>query len=151
MLARGRLSLCSFPLRTPQRVFGLFGRDGVRPRRLESESAGSFLGGAFRGRFNYRAQRIAEETGIFPVGVVDAPELIAWTRSRGRAHGGSSPQADFAKMYQLHKMHTQSYRCPGSSCGESRLGDHQGRRSQARRDIGDTMTRLSISISLLVL
>ena len=108
MLARGRLSLCSFPLRTPQRVFGLFGRDGVRPRRLESESAGSFLGGAFRGRFNYRAQRIAEETGIFPVGVVNAPELIAWTRSRGRAHGGSSPQAEFAKMYQLHKMHGQS-------------------------------------------
>ena len=89
-------------------MFGLFGRDGVRPRRLESESAGSFLGGAFRGRFNYRAQRIAEETGIFTVGVVNAPELIAWSRRCGRAHAGSSPQADFAKMYQLHKMHGQS-------------------------------------------
>ena len=108
MLARGGLSLCSFPLRTPQRVFGLFGRDGVRPRRLESESAGGFLGGAFRGRFNYRAQRIAEETGIFPVGEVNAPELIAWTGSRSRAHGRSSPQPVFAKMYQLHKIQGQS-------------------------------------------
>ena len=97
-----------FPLGTPQRVFSLFGRDGVRPRRLESESAGSFLGGAFRGRFNYRAQRIAEETGIFPVGVVNAPELIAWTRSCGRCHGRSSSQSEFVKMYQLHKMHGQS-------------------------------------------
>ena len=140
-----------FPLRKPECLLGLFGSDRIRPWRFKSEFAGCFLGGVFRGRFNYRAQRIAEETGIFTVGVVNAPELIAWSRRCGRAHAGSSPQADFAKMYQLHKMHTQSYRCPGSSCGESRLGDHQGRRSQARRDIGDTMTRLSISISLLVL
>ena len=115
MLARGRLSLCSFPLRTPQRVFGLFGRDGVRPRRLESESAGSFLGGAFRGRFNYRAQRIAEETGIFPVGVVNAPQLVAGLQSLGRTHAGSSAQPARGKMYQLHKMQGQSGRCPESS------------------------------------
>ena len=108
MLARGRLSLCFFPLRTPQRVFSLFGRDGVRPWRFKSEFAGSLLGGLFGGCFNYRAQRIAQETCIFPVGVVNAPELIAWARRCGRAHGGSSPQAEFVKMYQLHKMRAQS-------------------------------------------
>ena len=87
MLARRRLSPCSFPLRKPQRVFGLFGSDRVRPRRFKSEFASGFLGGAFGGCFNYRAQRIAQQTGIFPIGVVNAPQLIAWTRSRGRAHG----------------------------------------------------------------
>ena len=97
-----------FPLRKPECLLGLFGSDRVRPRRFKSEFAGGFLSSAFGGCFNNRAQRIAKETGIFPVGVVDAPELVALTRSRSRAHGGSSPQADFAKMYQLHKMHTQS-------------------------------------------
>src|SRR5207247_11303384 len=103
MLARGRLSPCSFPLRKPQRLFGLFGSDRVRPRRFKSEFASGFLGGAFGGCFNYRAQRIAEETGIFPVRVVNAPEFISRLRglSRGCAHGPSSPQAEFAKMYQL--------------------------------------------------
>src|SRR5947209_2845156 len=102
MLARGRLSLCFFPLRTPQRVFSLFGRDGVRPWRFKSEFAGSLLGGLFGGCFNYRAQRIAEETGIFPVSVVNAPKLIAGLRSqsRGRAHGASSAQPLNPKMYQ---------------------------------------------------
>src|SRR6266567_7869817 len=109
MLARGRLSLCFFPLGTPQRVFSLFGRDGVRPWRFKSEFAGGFLGGVFCGCFNYRAQRIAEETGIFPVRVVNAPEFISWLRglSRGCAHGCSSAQSKFAKMYQLHKIPAQ--------------------------------------------
>ena len=110
MLARGGSSLCSFPLRTPQRLLGLFGGDGVRPRRLKTEFAGCFLGGAFGGCFNYRAQRIAEEVCILPVSVVDAPKLIAGLRSqsRGRAHAGSSAQRARGKMYQLHKMQGQS-------------------------------------------
>ena len=97
-----------FPLRKPERLFGLFRTDGVRPRRFKSELACSFLSGAFGGCFNYRAQRIAQETGIFAVGVVNAPELIPWTRRRGRAHVGSSAQPTCAKMYQLHKMQGQS-------------------------------------------
>ena len=98
----------SFPLRKPECLLGLFGSDRIRPRRFKSEFAGDFLGSAFGGCFNDRAQRIAQETCIFPVGVVNAPELIAWARRRGRAHGGSSPQAEFVKMYQLHKMRAQS-------------------------------------------
>ena len=97
-----------FPLRKPECLLGLFGSDRIRPRRFKSEFAGDFLGSAFGGCFNDRAQRIAQETGIFPVGVVNAPELIAWARRRGRAHGGSSPQAEFVKMYQLHKMRAKS-------------------------------------------
>ena len=110
MLARGRLSPCSFPLRTPQRLLGLLGRDGVRPRRLKTEFAGCFLGGAFGGCFNYRAQWIAEEMCILPVSVVDAPKLIAGLRSqsRGRAHAGSSAQRARGKMYQLHKIPAQA-------------------------------------------
>src|SRR6266704_1144779 len=108
MRARGGLSLCSFPLRKPQRLFGLFGSDRVRPWRFKAEFTGGFLGGAFGGGFDDGAQRIAEETGIFPVGVVNAPELIAWTRSRSRAHAGSSAQRARGKMYQLHKIPAQS-------------------------------------------
>ena len=108
MFARGGSSLCSFPLRKPQRLFGLFGSDRVRPWRFKAKFAGGFLGSAFGGCFDDGAQWIAEETGIFPVGVVNAPELIAWTRSRSRAHGRSSPQSVFAKMYHLHKMRGQS-------------------------------------------
>src|SRR5947208_12240458 len=99
MLARGRLSPCSFPLRKPQRLFGLFGSDRVRPRRFKSEFASGFLGSVFGGGFNYRAQRIAEETGIFPVGVVNAPQLVAGLQSLGRTHAGSSAQPARAKMY----------------------------------------------------
>src|SRR5437879_170991 len=105
MLGSRGMPRLPFPLRKPECLLGLFGSDGIRPWRFKSEFAGGFLGSAFGGCFNYRAQRIAQETGIFPVGVVDAPELVGLARSRSRAHGGSSPQADFAKMYQLHKMH----------------------------------------------
>lgn len=51
---------------------------------------------------------IAHRAGIFTGGTVDALQLIARLQSRGRARGGSSPQAEFTKMYQLHKMHGQS-------------------------------------------
>ena len=114
MLVRGGLSLCSFPLRTPQRLLGLFGSDRVRPRRFKTEFAGGFLGRAFGGCFDDGAEGIAHQTGVFAVGVIDAPELIAWTRSRSRAHGRSSPQPVFAKMYQLHKMQGQSEDSPWS-------------------------------------
>src|SRR2546422_10242228 len=108
MLGRRAMPRLPFPLRKPQCLLGLFGGDGVCPRRLKAEFTGGFLSSAFGGCFNNRAQRIAKETGIFPVGVVDAPELIAWTRSRSRAHGRSSPQPVFAKMYQIHKRRGQS-------------------------------------------
>src|SRR5207302_6565799 len=112
MLGSGGMPRLPFPLRKPECLLGLFGSDRIRPRRFKSEFAGGFLGSAFGGCFNYRAQRIAQKTGIFTVGVVDAPELIAWTRSRGRAHRGSSAQPAFTKMYQLHKMHAQSWNYP---------------------------------------
>jgi hypothetical protein len=45
---------------------------------------------------------------VFPVGVVNAPELLAGLQSRNRFHGASSPETKRAKMYQLHKMRGQS-------------------------------------------
>jgi hypothetical protein len=134
MLARGGSSLCSFPLRKPYRLFGLLGSDRVRPWRFKAEFAAGFLGGAFGGCFNYRAQRIAHQTGVFAVGVVNAPELIAWTRSRSRAHGASSAQQGRAKMYQIHKMHAQSRSRPMGGHGKDAVqpDEHAGRHLRCR-------------------
>ena len=65
----------------------MLGSDRVRPWRFKAKFAGGFLGSAFGGGFDDGAQWIAEETGIFPVSEVNAPQLIALNRSRGRAHG----------------------------------------------------------------
>jgi acyl-CoA hydrolase len=56
----------------------------------ESKSGGFLLGGELGGRFNHGAKWITHHAGIFPVGVVNAPQLIARLQSRVRAHGGSS-------------------------------------------------------------
>ncbi len=92
------------PLCAPQ----LFGRDGMRPRFTKSKSRGGFLGDKFVGRFNDRAKWITQLAGVFPVSVVDAPQLIARLLSRARFHGDSSPETKGAKMYQLHKIRGQS-------------------------------------------
>ena len=92
----------------PLCVSHFFGTDRMRPRITKAKSRGGFLGDEFVGCFNDRAKWITQLAGIFPVGVVNAPELVARLRSRGRSHGGSSPQSECAKMYQLHKMRGQS-------------------------------------------
>jgi len=91
-------------------VFGLFSRDGMRPRIAEAKPHCSFLGGEFCSRFNYGAQWITNLAGVFTISVVDAPELIPWLgcQSRSCAHECSSAQPEFAKMHQLHKMRVQS-------------------------------------------
>ena len=61
----------------------------MRPRFTETESCGGFLGGKFGGSFNDGAEWIAHYAGILPVGVVDAPKLVARLQSRGRAHARS--------------------------------------------------------------
>ena len=78
------------------------------PRFTESESGGSFLGCELCGSFNHGAKWITHHAGIFPVGMVNAPELLAGLQSRNRFHGDSSPETKRAKMYQLHKMRGQS-------------------------------------------
>ena len=84
----------------------------MRPRIAKAKSRGSLLGDEFVGRFDNRAKWITQLAGMFPVGVVDAPQLLAGLQSRARSHGSSSPQGVFAKMYQLHKMRGQSQWCP---------------------------------------
>jgi hypothetical protein len=92
------------PLRSPC----LSRCDRVRPRITKAKSRGGFLGDEFVRRFNDRAKWVAQLAGIFPVGVVDAPELTAGLQSRARFHGDSSPKTERMKMYQLHKMRGQS-------------------------------------------
>lgn len=58
----------------------------MRPRFTETESRGGLLGGGFVGGFDDGAEWIAHLPGIFTVGVVNAPELVARSQSRGRAH-----------------------------------------------------------------
>lgn len=80
----------------------------MRPGITKAKSRGGFLGNEFVGRFNDRAKWITQLAGVFPVGVVNTPELAARLRSHVRAHAGSSPQVEFAKMYLIHKMRGQS-------------------------------------------
>jgi hypothetical protein len=46
--------------------------------------------------------------GMFPVGMVNAPQLLAGLQVRVRFHGDSSPEIKHAKMYLIHKMREQS-------------------------------------------
>jgi hypothetical protein len=92
----------------PLCVSRFFGTDRMRPRITKAKLRGGFLGGEFVGCFNDRAKWITQLAGIFPVGVVNAPELLAGLQSRNRFHGDSSPQPAFVKMYQRHKMRGQS-------------------------------------------
>ena len=96
------------PFVKPLRVSHLLRSDGMRPRITKAKLRGGFLGDEFVGRFDNRAKWITQLAGVFPVGVVNAPELTARLRSHGCAHASSSPQAAFPKMYQLHKMRGQS-------------------------------------------
>lgn len=61
----------------------------MRPRITKPKPRGGFLGDEFAWRFNDGAQWIAHHAGILPVGVVDAPQLVARLESRGRAHARS--------------------------------------------------------------
>jgi len=58
----------------------------MRPRITKAKPRGGFLGDEFVGRFDNRAKWITQLAGVFPVGVVNAPELTALLRSHGCAH-----------------------------------------------------------------
>ncbi len=58
----------------------------MRPRITKAKLRGGFLGDEFVGGFDNRAKWITQLAGVFPVGVVDAPELTARLRSHGCAH-----------------------------------------------------------------
>jgi hypothetical protein len=98
-----------------------FGSDRVRPRITKAKLRGGFLGDDFGGRCEDRAKWVTQLAGVFPVGVVDAPELLAGLQSRARSHGSSSPQALFAKMYLIHKMHGQSAGSPMNGHGKDKV------------------------------
>ncbi len=80
----------------------------MRPRITKPKSRGGFLGDEFACRFNDRAKWITQLAGLFPVGVVYPPELLARLQSRARFHGDSSPEIKCEKMYQLHMIRGQS-------------------------------------------
>ena len=64
----------------------------VCPRIAKAEFGRRFFSGDFRWRFNGRAKWITQLAGMFPVGVVNAPELLAGLQSRNRFHCDSSPE-----------------------------------------------------------
>jgi hypothetical protein len=81
---------------------------GMRPRVVEAESGGGFLGGEFGGSFDNRAEWIAHLAGILTVRVVDAPQLVSRFQSNGCAHAHSSAQPGLWLVYLIHKMRAQS-------------------------------------------
>jgi hypothetical protein len=81
---------------------------GMRPRVVEAESGGGFLGGKFRGSLDNCAEWIAHLAGILTVRVVDPPQLVSRFQSRGRAHAHSSAQPGLGMVYRIHKMRAQS-------------------------------------------
>jgi hypothetical protein len=102
----------------PLGVSRFFGSDRMRPRITKAKSSGGLLGDEFSGRFNNGAKWITQLAGMFPVGMVNAPELLAGLQSRVRFHGDSSPQIAGVKMYLIHKMRGQSGRCPPGGRGK---------------------------------
>jgi hypothetical protein len=93
----------------------------MRPRITKAKLRCGLLGDEFVGCFNNSAKWITQLAGIFPVGVVNAPELLAGLQSRNRFHGDSSPETKRAKMYQLHKMRGQSVYCPVHGHGQDAI------------------------------
>lgn len=91
------------------------------PRITKTKLRGGFLGDEFVGCFNDCSKWITQLAGVFPVGVVNAPQLLAGLQSRNRFHGDSSPQTAFVKMYQLHKMRGQSVYCPVHGHGQDAI------------------------------
>ena len=63
-----------------------FRRNRVCPRIAKAEFGRRFFSGDFRWRFNGRAKWITQLAGVFPVGVVNAPQLTARLWSHGCAH-----------------------------------------------------------------
>ena len=93
----------------------------VCPRIAKAEFGRRFFSGDFRRCFNRRAKWITQLAGVFPVGVVNAPQLLARLRSHVVLMSGSSPETVCAKMYQLHKMRGQSVKCPVCGHGKDPL------------------------------
>jgi len=82
------LAVLGRPLCLPR----LFSSDGGCQGITELKSCGGFLGCEFGGCLDDGAKRVALDTGIFLVGVVDAPKLVAGLRCRSgvRTHARSS-------------------------------------------------------------
>jgi hypothetical protein len=105
----------------PLCVSHFFGSDWMRPRITKAKSCGGFLGDEFVWRFNDRAKWITQLASVLPVGMVNAPELLAGLQSRNRFHGDSSPEIKCVKMYLIHKMREQSVYCPTYGHGQDAI------------------------------
>jgi len=88
----------------PLSLDGLLLADGMRPRITEAESSGEFFSGELGGRFNDGSEGVAQLAGVFPVGVVDAPELISGLRRscRQRIHADSEHDAALSQVRITH-------------------------------------------------
>ena len=73
----------------PLCVSHFFRIDRMRPRITKAKLRGGLLGDEFVGCFNDRAKWITQLASIFPVGVVNAPELLVRLQSHNRFHGDS--------------------------------------------------------------
>lgn len=83
--------------RQPLSLPRLFGRDRVRPRITESEPRRCVLGCELGGCLDDGSQRVSDEPGVFTVGMVDAPELVARFRHENVVRFHAAIKADAAR------------------------------------------------------
>ena len=76
----GELPLPGTMFGQPLRVLCFLGGDGMRPRVTETQVRGKFFGGDFCAGFDNEPQRITLRAGVFAVGVVNTPKLVASLR-----------------------------------------------------------------------
>ena len=93
----------------------------MRPGITKAKLRGGLLGDEFVGRCDNRAKWITQLAGVFPVGVVNSPELLAGLQSHNRFHSDSSPEIKCVKMYLIHKMREQSVYCPTYGHGQDAI------------------------------
>src|ERR1019366_8239119 len=81
----------------------------MRPGVSQTESAGGLLGGDLWWCFNYRAQGVAHDARIFPVGEVNPPMLVGgfWTLSFDHFHAISEPVFFGRPVWESHRMKTK--------------------------------------------
>lgn len=74
------------------------------PRVAKTKSSREFLSSDLGGSFNHRSERIAQLTGVFPVGVIDAPKLISRLRRQNwcRVHAAIEHDAASRQVRIAH-------------------------------------------------
>lgn len=92
--------------RQPLGLTRFFGRHRMRPRITESQAGCGFFRRELTASLDNGAQRVAHKPGVFAIGVIDAPELVARLRHENVVRFHTAIRADAASSVVpiAHKM-----------------------------------------------